>query len=613
MSIVKLKKITLYGTDDQRETILDGLQSMGCLHLINLASDELPEVRELDIARKARMAINYLQSCPHQRRRSKRTQQFNPVDTTLQVIDIKQKCDHLDDQQDDLQQAIEQVAPWGDFQLPEWSDILGKRFHFLVVKPNQLHLFQAFDDPWTVTSRTAENAYVVLLTAQLPEDFPVSPVTLDPRPLSELREQLEATEEQLEELYWKRVEMTRWTDLLVEDLNHADDLAARQCAQEMSHCDAELFAVQGWAPETTLDELQKFAETHQLALTSLTAGPNDMPPTLLRNPKAIRGAEGAVTFYITPEYHAWDPTGMVYFFFALFFGMIMADAGYALMLGGIVAMFWRRMGATVGGRDLRRFLAFMVSVSFGYGALAGSYFGFGPPEFLAPLKIFDIQDQGLMMALSIVIGVIHLVLANLILAWHRRGSPRCLASVGWAMIIAGGLLLGVGYLAGDDFDAKLARLLNRSMDSTLEFLREAGIILLGIGVAGVVLFTSDRPIFSKRISDHVMRIVEGVMALPGFSKAFGDVLSYLRLFALGLASAQLAGTFNGLAADAYDVQGPGILLAILIMGVGHGINFILAIMSGVVHGLRLNCIEFFNWSLQDEGYAFQAFCKKAGN
>jgi len=111
--------------------------------------------------------------------------------------------------------------------------------------------------------------------------------------------------------------------------------------------------------------------------------------------------------------------------------------------------------------------------------------------------------------------------------------------------------------------------------------------------------------------DWVWRILDGLQALTGVSKAFGDVLSYLRLFALGLASAELASTFNDLAGGMLEFSGVGVLLALLILVVGHCINLLLAIVGGVVHGLRLNCIEFFSWSLKDEGYPFRAFCKKA--
>ncbi len=92
---------------------------------------------------------------------------------------------------------------------------------------------------------------------------------------------------------------------------------------------------------------------------------------------------------------------------------------------------------------------------------------------------------------------------------------------------------------------------------------------------------------------------------------FGDALSYLRLFALGLASAKLSETFNELGASAWDNAGFGVIAAIGIVILGHTLNLLLSIMSGVVHGLRLNCIEFYKWSLPEEGYSFKAFAKKA--
>ena len=84
----------------------------------------------------------------------------------------------------------------------------------------------------------------------------------------------------------------------------------------------------------------------------------------------------------------------------------------------------------------------------------------------------------------------------------------------------------------------------------------------------------------------------------------------MRLFALGLASASLAITFNGLASDAYyAISGGGLLIAILILLVGHALNLVLSLMSGVVHGLRLNYIEFYNWGQAEEGTAFQTFAE----
>jgi V/A-type H+-transporting ATPase subunit I len=109
----------------------------------------------------------------------------------------------------------------------------------------------------------------------------------------------------------------------------------------------------------------------------------------------------------------------------------------------------------------------------------------------------------------------------------------------------------------------------------------------------------------------LLRLLDGLAALTNITKIFGDVLSYLRLFALGLASASLAITFNQLAVQVQGAfPGLGLLLGILILILGHSINLGLAIISGFVHGLRLNFIEFFNWGLSEEGYPFRAFAKK---
>jgi V/A-type H+-transporting ATPase subunit I len=107
------------------------------------------------------------------------------------------------------------------------------------------------------------------------------------------------------------------------------------------------------------------------------------------------------------------------------------------------------------------------------------------------------------------------------------------------------------------------------------------------------------------------RTLAGLLALTRLTKIFGDVLSYLRLFALGLASASLAVAFNGMASDVRAaIPGIGLLFALLILGLGHTLNFVLGLASAVIHGLRLNLLEFFDWGLQEEGNLFRAFRRK---
>jgi V/A-type H+-transporting ATPase subunit I len=164
--------------------------------------------------------------------------------------------------------------------------------------------------------------------------------------------------------------------------------------------------------------------------------------------------------------------------------------------------------------------------------------------------------------------------------------------------MAGATLAGIGAFA-------------EVSQSATEQLTQAGTVLLVGGLVAVFLFSSERPLRSLSIKNHALRVFDGLKGLTGLSGLFGDVLSYLRLFALGLSSAKLAETFNGLGANAWDEAGFGVIAAIAIVVLGHTLNLLLGVMSGVVHGLRLNCIEFFKWSLPEEGYLFKAFAKKA--
>ena len=411
--------------------------------------------------------------------------------------------------------------------------------------------------------------------------------------------------------------LTRYLTLLQQDLNAADDQIAQRDAMLRMAQDDNLFALQAWAPRNTLPALQALARRLHLAMTVAAPGRDEQPPTLLQNPEVVAGAEGAVTFYITPAYKSWDPTWIMYASFTLFFAMIMSDAAYGCLLGLGLLVFWGRLGVNAKLRQFRLLLLALVTATIVYGVGAGSYFGTTP----AALERFQwkldgqplVVNKTAMMILALLIGVVHLTLANLITAWRNRGSSQALSSVGWALGLVGGFLLGVFSQASNPVAVWLAQWLGTATESFQPQLKQLGLYGLLAGLGMVFLFSSNRPLLSGRLGDWGWRLIDGVMGITNVSKAFGDTLSYLRLFALGLASAQLAVTFNDLAWDVQEMPGLGFFLALLIFVIGHGVNIVLGIMSGVVHGLRLNCIEFFNWSLTDEGYPFRAFSKKVGN
>lgn len=593
MAIIPLLKVGLIGATPSKAEVLAGLQELGVLHLIG-EKDTESEIATT-ISEETHEAYLYLKQCGEKRRQVQDREGFDVHRITEETLRIKDRSRELEDRRDDLLLYIEALEPWGDFAFPDLADLAGHRFWFFIMPLYKLTELEELDLTWKCVYRDNRNAYVVVLSLDEPVDVPGERTHTGDRRLSLLKDDLTAIEEELDDLHWRRVGLTRWCTLFAQFLADADAEAALRRAAEQIFDDGELFLVQGWAPEEELGAIRSFAAGYNLIVRARPPEDDEHPPTLLENEPPLEDSEKFVEFYSTPSYHLWDPSIVVFLSFAVFFAMIISDAGYGLLLGLIWFLSRKRLKGSA--KNLGNLFGFLVAGTVAYGVLAGSYFGLTPPEgsLLGMVKLFDVQDKNQMMFVSIIIGVVHLMLAHSINFIKAETLPARMAPAGWLIIMTGGLVTWAaraGVLAGP----------GREM---------AGPLVMGTGACLVLFFSSKRPWRGAKPRERLMRILEGLLALTGVTKAFGDILSYLRLFALGLASAQLAITFNRLAGDALEnFPGTGMLLAVLILTVGHGLNFLLALMSGVVHGLRLNYIEFFNWGLAEEGYPFKPFRRR---
>ena len=600
MAIVPLKKVSLFGITDRKEAVLEDLQRLGCTHLVNLTPGTGDGRPERGYSVESHEAFQYLVSCPDQRKPAVDQENFDFGAVEQEALEIRQKEQELSDERDALVKAIQKTQPWGEFRLPPWNDHPELTFWFYAIPHYRTEKFlEESELVCKPVGRDERFDYVIIVAPEEPQDVPGTRVKLDPRPLSELTRRRTTIDRELEDLHWKRAELTRWCPQMALEMARADDRAALEHACEQTLDESRVFAIQGWVPAKAIPEIESFSTQRSLALLIEDPGPEDEPPTLLDNPEVLAGGEGTVTFYMTPAYSMWDPSIIVFFSFAIFFGMIFSDAGYALLLAIVLGLSWKKLSASKEAIRMRNLFAALVIASAVYGVMVNSYFGvtLSKATLFGRLQVFDSQNQGGMMRLSIIVGVAHIMLANFVTAWRLRGSLCSLASIGWAAMTLGGLLFGMKVVGDDAFGVSWP------LDT---------ILLVG-GALAVLLFTSTRPL-TPSVKDLGLRLVDGVMRLTSISAAFGDVLSYLRLFALGLASAKLAQTFNEIAGGVSEsLPGAGLLAAILILILGHGLNFTLAIIGGVVHGLRLNCIEFFNWSLPEEGYPFETFCKKASH
>ncbi len=182
------------------------------------------------------------------------------------------------------------------------------------------------------------------------------------------------------------------------------------------------------------------------------------------------------------------------------------------------------------------------------------------------------------MLLSILVGMVHISLSFLIRFWNTRDY----AALGWIGVIWSGYFLVSGKMGAQGTHPAV----------------------LGVFIASLVTVF----LFSSHQKNLLLRVLEGLNGLLGIVQVFSDVLSYLRLFALGIATVYMAQTFNMLARDiSAAVPYVGYVIAALILVSGHLVNLVLGVMGGVIHGLRLNFLEWYRWCFSGDGLVFRPF------
>lgn len=582
MSIVRLNKVTLIGLTADRNSLLENLQAMGCVELIPLqpakgassTSGPTPGAEE---------ALKFLRDCPDRRRQVKGRARFDVAEVEKQVLAVRERLHGLEEERDFLIERIQDLRVWGDFEFPALAEMGNLNFWFYVVPFADLAKVQALAHYQEIIRHDHRFNYVVVISATEPADMPVPRVHLGAKPRHALEDRLDEVELAIEDTRAERAYLTRWFDLFRLNLAALKDRATlSEAANLLSHQDP-VVALQGWIPADRVSALADHARKRGLCFRTEEPAAGEFVPTLLENTRRLSAGEDLVNFYMTPGYRTWDPSSTIFVSFTLFFAMILADAGYAAILGLVLLCYWKKMGESAAGRHYRPLCTALVGASLIYGILIGGYFGVEPPEdsLRARFQLLHIGDTNRMMAVSALVGCLHVILATVMDALRYPRWIEGLVPIGWALIVSAGLVL----------------VLNGGFALTLP--QEIPIALASLGALLVLLYSApaERP---------VKRIVQGLLGLTHLSTAFGDVLSYLRLFALGLASGSLAMEFNRMATGIIDAfPGFGLFFALLVLILGHSINLVLGLASAVIHGMRLNVIEFFKWGLKEEGSLFR--------
>jgi len=360
--------------------------------------------------------------------------------------------------------------------------------------------------------------------------------------------------------------------------------------------------LEGWILEKDIDSLKKrlFKKYQEIEIFFSDPKENENIPIALNNNKIIKPFEVITELYGIPQYKEFDPTPLLMPFFFIFFGMCLSDAGYGLIMAGLFYFAARKFKVRGMAKKLFNLLILGGLSSFVVGVFMGSWLG-NTLDFLPNQIIFirnillnkvalinPINNPMPILILSLILGLIQIytgIITKFIANIKNKKLADGLMDQGsWLLLITGFLILGIANIF--------------SYSKLVVFLSK--IMIVG-GILSIVLSQG-------RINKNIAkRIGIGILALYNIIGYLSDVLSYSRLFALGLATGIIAVVVNTLVLLVKDIPYIGFLFVILIYFGGHLFNIAISTLSAFIHSARLQYVEFFTKFYHGGGTAFNPF------
>lgn len=378
------------------------------------------------------------------------------------------------------------------------------------------------------------------------------------------------------------------------------DRMAFAAAKELIEVNGAVAFISGWIPESAVDKFK--AEVAKRGWGALLRDPADdeIPPTLVEPPKFFKPVKALFDgLGIAPAYTEADVSVPFMCYFAIFFAMLVGDGAYGAIFLAATLFGWKKFRSVASGPGkilMRSWLILMTvfsSATVVWGVLSNTWFGAQLPwcaDWPTVKWLADPSYQN-MMLLCFTIGVTHLMLARIWNGICKINDLTCIAEFGWA-----GVLLFMYFVTN-------------SIVGIFASIPSAMFWVFGVSLIAVFGFT-------VKPSELKTRGAELGMLPLNIMSALGDIISYVRLFAVGLASVKVAENFNSMAtgllagAEEWYLKAIMAVLMVAILVIGHGLNLAMAGLSILVHAVRLNTLEFSNHKgISWAGYAFKPFKK----
>ncbi|MDD3079460.1 MAG: V-type ATPase 116kDa subunit family protein [Paludibacter sp.] len=510
-------------------------------------------------------------------------------------------------EKESLQQKIvatekeaDRMEVWGDFSHKRIEELKDSGFVLGFYACSQ----RRFDQEWEVKYNAFEvdtvGATIYFVTVTRPGevvDIDADPVKLSDFTAIELQNQVVELREQLENQKKMLVE------LAVDEFNNLK-IAQQQAVEKVDfakvvlntekEAEEKVMLLQGWCPEEAETALNEYLESTDIYYETEDPTEEDKVPIKLKNNKFARLYEMIGELYDLPNYHEIDLTPFFAPFYMLFFGLCLGDAGYGLLL--LLLAIIMRPKVKEGLKPVMSLLIWLGGATVVMGTVSSTFFGYNlldsKIEWIEKIK-FMMLDPNQLFYTSLIIGVVQILFGMTIKAVgqvRRYGWSASFATWGWMILILGN---GGTYLAAT----------YAGLNPTIAKYMYIGFCSLG----GLFVF-----ILNDIKRNPLINIGAGLWdAYNMVTGMLGDVLSYIRLFALGISGAVMGFVFNDLAFNlSPDIPVVKQLVVLIILLLGHGINIFMSSLSAFVHPMRLTFVEFYkNSGFEGGGKKYKPFSR----
>lgn len=601
--ITKMKKLTFLVFYKEYEEFLERLRAMGVVHIQQKEQGQINNQAlqdDIHLLGRCNTALQVLEPLVKPTGDSPATTQPTAAEcnAVLDAYDALLAEKTATEQRLAMLRKEQQVlAPWGDFEpanIKRLTDA-GYEINFFSCPA------KAFKEEWgsgynaIIVNRDKQKVYFMTVTApgQVP-DIDAELCRLPENSLSHLDADIVDTEKSLAGFDDRLAALAAdgVSTLLAarEGLNDNIDFARVRLTGEPVAAD-KLILLQGWAPAKSIDAIRAELDASGQFYEIDDPTPEDEIPIQLTNGKFAKLFEPLTKLYMLPQYNELDLTLFFAPFFMLFFGLCLGDMGYGLLMIVALPIFTKLFKLI--NPDFSKWLVVLFGAStILCGTLSGSFFGFSLYDlnipFVQKMKDLLYTDNSTMFTVSLCIGVVQILFGMIIKAINltiQCGFKYALSTIGWFVLL---VTIIVAVLLKVPFSSPVI------------------IAFMALGAIGILFFQSPgkNPLLNVGLALwDTYNMATGLL---------GDVLSYVRLFALGLSGGILANVFNSMAVG-MSPKTPviGFIVTALIFCVGHALNIFMNILGAVVHPMRLTFVEFFkNAGYTGGGEEYRPFGQK---